>query len=173
MPSWFGRIRDGLARTAQQIRERLGEAGLGEPAPAESVSRAESGSRAVGVERLESLEALEDAMIAADVGLPATGQILDAVRADPRGSIGDRVGRVMRRILTDVTPAPALTTRPHVVLIVGVNGTGKTTTVGKLASWYRSEGKSVLVCAADTFREAAVEQLAVWVERAHVDFIRA
>jgi fused signal recognition particle receptor len=173
MPSWFGRIRDGLAKTAKQIRERLGETGLGEPAGAESGSVGESGRRAVGVERLESLEALEDAMIAADVGLPATGQILDAVRADPRGTLGERVGRVMRRILTDVTPAPAPTARPHVILIVGVNGTGKTTTVGKLANWYRSDGKSVLVCAADTFRAAAVEQLAVWVERANVDFIRA
>ena len=171
--SWFGRIRDGLAKTARQIRERLGETGLGEPAPLESQSVARSGSRAVGVERLESLEALEDAMIAADVGLPATGQILDAVRADSRGSLGDRVGRVMRRILTDVQPAPAPTTRPHVILVVGVNGTGKTTTVGKLASFYRSEGKSVLVCAADTFRAAAVEQLAVWVDRANADFIRA
>src|SRR5262245_57126725 len=150
MPSWFGRIRDGLAKTARQIRERLGETGLGEPAAPESQSVARSGSRAVGVERLESLEALEDAMIASDVGLPATGQILDAVRADARGSLGDRVGRVMRRILTDVPPAPAPTTRPHVILIVGVNGTGKTTTVGKLANFYRSEGKSVLVCAADT-----------------------
>jgi fused signal recognition particle receptor len=173
MASWFGRIRDGLAKTARQIRERLGETGLGEPAPPESRSSTGSGSRAVGVERLESLEALEDAMIAADVGLPATGQILDAVRADARGSLGDRVGRVMRRILTDVQPAPAPTTRPHVILIVGVNGTGKTTTVGKLASFYRSEGKSVLVCAADTFRAAAVEQLAVWVDRANADFIRA
>ena len=173
MPSWFGRIRDGLAKTAKQIRERLGETALGEPPGAESGSLVEAGRRAVGVERLESLEALEDAMIAADVGLPATGQILDAVRADPRGTLGERVGRVMRRILTDVTPAPAPTGRPHVILIVGVNGTGKTTTVGKLANWYRSEGKSVLVCAADTFRAAAVEQLAIWVERANADFIRA
>jgi fused signal recognition particle receptor len=173
MASWFGRIRDGLAKTARQIRERLGETGLDEPAPPESQSLPGSGSRAVGVERLDSLEALEDAMIAADVGLPATGQILDAVRADSRGSLGDRVGRVMRRILTDVPPAPAPTTRPHVILIVGVNGTGKTTTVGKLARFYRSEGQSVLVCAADTFRAAAVEQLAVWVDRAGADFIRA
>ena len=173
MASWFGRIRDGLAKTARQIRERLGETGLGDSAPPEPQSLARPGSRAVGVERLESLEALEDAMIAADVGLPATGQILDAVRGDSRGSLGDRVGRVMRRILTDVQPAPAATTRPHVILIVGVNGTGKTTTVGKLANFYRSEGKSVLVCAADTFRAAAVEQLAVWVDRANADFIRA
>ena len=112
-------------------------------------------------------------MIAADVGLPATGQILEAVRADARGSLGDRVGRVMRRILTDVPAAPEITTRPHVILIVGVNGTGKTTTVGKLANFYHSNGQSVLVCAADTFRAAAVEQLAIWVQRAQADFIRA
>jgi fused signal recognition particle receptor len=168
MASWFDRIRDGLAKTARQIRERLGDA-----APLGSDSPSPPGARAAGVERLESLEALEDAMIAADVGLPATGRILEAVRADPDGTLGARVGRVMRRILTDVTPAPAATTRPHVILIVGVNGTGKTTTVGKLANWYQSNGQSVLVCAGDTFRAAAVEQLAVWVERAHVDFIRA
>ena len=60
--------------------------------------------------------------------------------------------------------APAVTTTPHVVLIVGVNGTGKTTTVGKLANLYRQDGRSVLVCAADTFRAAAVEQLAVWTD---------
>jgi fused signal recognition particle receptor len=173
MASWFGRIRDGLAKTAKQIRERLGEAGLGDAEPSGPASRTQSDARAVGVERLQTLEALEDAMIAADVGLPATGLVLDAVREDSRGSLGDRVGRVMRQILTDVKAAPTTTTRPHVILIVGVNGTGKTTTVGKLANWYRSEGKSVLVCAADTFRAAAVEQLAVWVERARVDFIRA
>jgi len=66
-----------------------------------------------------------------------------------------------------------VTTVPHVILIVGVNGTGKTTTVGKLANLYRSMGRSVLVCAADTFRAAAVEQLAVWTERAGVDLVRA
>jgi fused signal recognition particle receptor len=168
MTAWFDRIRDGLAKTARQIRERLGEA-----APLGSESLSQPGARAAGVERLESLEALEDAMIAADVGLPATARILEAVRADPNGTLGARVGRVMRRILTDVTPAPAVTTRPHVILIVGVNGTGKTTTAGKLANWYQSSGQSVLVCAADTFRAAAVEQLAVWVERARADFIRA
>jgi fused signal recognition particle receptor len=66
-----------------------------------------------------------------------------------------------------------ITARPHVVLVVGVNGTGKTTTVGKLAHFYRSSGRSVLICAADTFRAAAVEQLAVWAERAGTDLIRA
>ena len=62
---------------------------------------------------------------------------------------------------------------PHVTLIVGVNGTGKTTTVGKLANLLKSSGKRPLVCAADTFRAAAVEQLAIWAERAHVDIVRA
>jgi fused signal recognition particle receptor len=168
MTSWFGRIRDGLAKTARQIRERLGDV-----PELETAAPALPGARPAAANRIESLEALEDAMIAADVGLPATGQILEAVRADSRGSIGDRVGRVMQRILADVKPAPAMATRPHVILVVGVNGTGKTTTVGKLANWYKSNGHSVLVCAADTFRAAAVEQLAVWVQRAGVDFIRA
>jgi fused signal recognition particle receptor len=168
MTSWFGRIRDGLAKTARQIRERLGDV----PVP-EAAAAAGPEGRPAAASRIETLAALEDAMIAADVGLPATGQILDAVGADSRGSIGDRAGRVMQRILTDVQPAPAMTARPHVILVVGVNGTGKTTTVGKLASWYKSNGHSVLVCAADTFRAAAVEQLAVWVQRAGVDFIRA
>jgi fused signal recognition particle receptor len=168
MSSWFGRIRDGLAKTARQIRERLGET-----VGVEADTPVGPAGRAAGVERIETLDALEDAMIAADVGLPATGQILEAVRADGRGSLGDRVGRVMRRILTDVPAAPEISTRPHVILVVGVNGTGKTTTVGKLANFYHSTGQSVLVCAADTFRAAAVEQLAVWVQRAQADFIRA
>jgi len=75
--------------------------------------------------------------------------------------------------LTDVPVAPMAPTSPHVVLVVGVNGTGKTTTVGKLAHYYRTSGRSVMVCAADTFRAAAVEQLAVWTQRAGVDLIRA
>jgi fused signal recognition particle receptor len=76
-------------------------------------------------------------------------------------------------LLNDVRQVPAAATKPHVVLVVGVNGTGKTTTVGKLAHLYRANGKSVMVCAADTFRAAAVEQLAIWTGRAGVDLVRA
>ena len=79
----------------------------------------------------------------------------------------------MLRLLSDVKAAPAIVSTPHVVLIVGVNGTGKTTTVGKLAHLYRAAGRSVMVCAADTFRAAAVEQLTIWAERAGADLIRA
>ena len=168
MPSFLSRIRDGLAKTAQQIRERLAVA---DAAPAAGTK---TGAPVAGQPLdLQTLDALEDALLTADVGLPATERILNAVRSDRDGSIRDRVVRVMRGILTDVQAMPAVTTRPYVVLVVGVNGTGKTTTVGKLANLYRSEGRSVLVCAADTFRAAAVEQLAVWTSRAGVDLVRA
>lgn len=169
MASLFSRFRDGLAKTAQQIRERLG---VDETRPASS-----PGARATAAPgkplTIESIEALEDALLTADVGLTATEKILDAVRADRDGSLRDRVGRVMLRILNDVQDAPAITSTPHVILIVGVNGTGKTTSVGKLANYYKSTGRSVMICAADTFRAAAVEQVAVWADRAGVDLIRA
>jgi fused signal recognition particle receptor len=163
MASLFARLKAGLAKTAQQIRERLNEATGGEPA-------APSRGATVGIDRIE---AIEDALIAADVGLPATEKILERVRAGNAGSLRDRVARVIQDVLTE-TPVPKMSaTKPHVVLIVGVNGTGKTTTVGKLARFYRDGGHSVMVCAADTFRAAAVEQLAVWTERAGVDLVRA
>lgn len=170
MSSFFDRIRSGLAKTARQIRDRLSEA-AGTTGTEETASAgAPSTGRAVAI---DSIEAVEDALIAADVGLAATTRIVEAIRADKNGSVGDRVRRVMLGILQDVRAAPAVTRRPHVVLIVGVNGTGKTTTVGKLANLFKTQGHSVMVCAADTFRAAAVEQLAVWASRAGVDLIRA
>ena len=167
MASLFDRIRSGLAKTAQQIRERIGAE------PARAAAPSPSNGRAVPV---DTFEAVEDALIAADVGLQATQRILEGVKAEPSGrgdALGARVARAVLAILEDVKPAPAITTVPHVILVVGVNGTGKTTTVGKLASLFRRQGRSVLVCAADTFRAAAVEQLAVWTERAGVDLVRA
>jgi fused signal recognition particle receptor len=162
-PSFLSRIKDGLAKTAQQIRERLGDAPA--PTPAVGATRA--------VVTAETAEAIEDALISADVGLAATERILSAVRRESGGSLRERVAAEVRRVLLDVAAAPETTTRPRVVLIVGVNGTGKTTTVGKLANLLKSSGQSVLVGAADTFRAAAVEQLAVWAERAGVGLIRA
>src|SRR6185436_14648173 len=114
-----------------------------------------------------------DALIAADVGLPATKRIVEAVRNDRQGSLSARVGREVRRILGETATPPTITSTPHIILVVGVNGTGKTTSVGKLANFYKTSGRSVLVCAADTFRAAAVEQLAVWTERAGVELVRA
>ena len=162
--SVLDRIKAGLAKTATQIRARLTE------------RRSEGAPGAAAPARRtipDSLEAVEDALIGADVGRLATERILAAVKTDPHGSVRDRVAREVERVLTAVESRPAATTRPRVVLVVGVNGTGKTTTVGKLANLYRAGGESVLIAAADTFRAAAVEQLAVWAERAGAELIRA
>jgi fused signal recognition particle receptor len=166
MASLFGRIRTALSRTAQQIRERLGDV-------ADAAGTPVSGAPAGSPVAVETLEAVEDALLSADVGLTATTDIIAAVRGERGGSLGERVGAVVGRILADVETPPPMTIRPHVVLVVGVNGTGKTTTVGKLARWYRGQGLSVVVGAADTFRAAAVEQVAVWASRADVDLVRA
>ena len=170
MASFFDRIRAGLTKTAQQIKQRLGDAVSDAPAPSPPGSTGAPSTRAVAV---DTVEAVEDALLGADVGLAATTRIVDAVRQERAGSVGDRVRRVMQGIFDDVKSAPQITTTPHVILVVGVNGTGKTTTVGKLANLHRSAGKSVMVCAADTFRAAAVEQLSVWAGRAGVDLVRA
>src|SRR5690349_12243099 len=116
MASFFDRIRSGLAKTAKQIRERLSDVtDAPESAPA-SAGAATSG-RAVTI---DTIEAVEDALISADVGLPATNRIIEAVRSERGGSPGERVRRVMLSILQDVRPAPPIRTQPHVILVVGV-----------------------------------------------------
>ncbi len=165
MASLFGRIRAALSRTADQIRERLAEAPEAGAAPG-----ALTAGRAV---EINTLEAVEDALIAADVGLQATTHIVEAVRQQPGGPLGERVGAAVREILGRVEQPAPVAAKPHVVLVVGVNGTGKTTTVGKLAQWHRAQGRSVVIGAADTFRAAAVEQIAIWAERADVPLVRA
>lgn len=179
MASLFARFKEGLAKTAQGIRERLAPlAAQAEPdgsAPGSSPGATSGRAALVAGRALEiaDYDALEEALLGADVGLAATDRIMTAVRAERSGSLRARVGAVMTRVLTDVPAAPAMTTQPHVILVVGVNGTGKTTSVGKLARLLQAEGRTVMVCAADTFRAAAVSQLAVWAERAGVDLIRA
>jgi fused signal recognition particle receptor len=162
---FFDKIKQSLSRTTQQLAERLEDVVRGADDP-------ERRSRPVDV---ETVEALEEALISADVGVAATDQIVSAVRARrERGeSLRDLVKTEIRAILASVDQPIPGGQAPHVVLIVGVNGTGKTTTVGKLARLLKESGKSPLICAADTFRAAAVEQLEVWATRAGVDFIRA
>jgi len=162
---FFDKIKLSLTRTTQQFVERF-----------EGVARrADEPARRSQPIDLETIEALEEALISADVGVAATGQIVEAVRArrGRGGSLGSLVKEEILEILRNVnTPAPQ-GHRPHVVMLVGVNGTGKTTTVGKLARLIKESGQSPLICAADTFRAAAVEQLAIWAARAGVDIIRA
>jgi fused signal recognition particle receptor len=162
---FFDRLREGLTRTTRQIVSRFEEI-------VQSADAREG--RGQPIDDL-TVEALEGVLLAADVGLPATRRILNAVkdRAGRGMSLRDLVKDEVRRIFDAVPPQPADGLRPHVTLIVGVNGTGKTTTIGKLASLLKARGKRPLVCAADTFRAAAVEQLEVWAARANVDIIRA
>jgi fused signal recognition particle receptor len=162
---FFDRIKESLTRTKQQFVERFEEVVRRADAP-------EQRSRPVDV---ETIEALEEALISADVGVAATDRIVEAVRTRDRrsASLRDLVKAEILSILRATDIAPANGQRPHIVMIVGVNGTGKTTTVGKLARLIKDQGKTPLICAADTFRAAAVEQLEIWATRAGVDFIRA
>ena len=162
---FFDKIKQSLTRTKEQFVERFEDV----------VKRADEPETRTQPIDIETIEALEEALISADIGVAATEQIVEAVRArrSRGGSLRDLVKEEIRAILRGAdTPAPD-GHRPHVVLIVGVNGTGKTTTVGKLAHLMKSSGKTPLICAADTFRAAAVEQLEIWARRAGVEIIRA
>ena len=163
---FFDKLRGGLSRTKQQIVGRFEEI----------VQKADADEQRTRPIDVDTIEALEELLISADVGIPATERIVMAVRGRARHgeSLRDLVKQEMRAIFDAVErPAHANGYRPHVTLIVGVNGTGKTTTIGKLANLLKSEGKQPLVCAADTFRAAAVEQLEIWAKRAAVDIVRA
>jgi fused signal recognition particle receptor len=153
---WLARLKAGLRRSSSRLTD--GIAGI------------------FGAGRLDdsSIEALEELLITADLG-PATaaglaaglkGRRLDqevtpeAVRA----ALADDVAAILGPVARPLVPDPGH--RPHVVLVVGVNGSGKTTTIGKLAKLFRDQGRSVMLAAADTFRAAAVEQLEIWGRRA-------
>jgi fused signal recognition particle receptor len=116
-------------------------------------------------------ERLEEALIMGDVGVRATAELIR--RLEARGELGDLATALAEEIEALMGPPPTLAVqaRPSVVLVVGVNGTGKTTTIGKLAARLHEHGRSVLVAAADTFRAAAEEQLEIWAERAGADFV--
>ncbi|MGI5900310.1 MAG: signal recognition particle-docking protein FtsY [Christensenellales bacterium] len=122
-------------------------------------------------------EELEEALIVADVGVPTTMHIVEKLRESIRENrikSPDKAKEELRRIISQLLDAPELEIKPPcIMLVVGVNGVGKTTTIGKVAARYREKGLSVMLCAADTFRAAAVDQLAIWAERAGVPIIRA
>ena len=162
---FFDKIKASLTRTKEQFVERFEEI----------VGRADEPSQRSRPVDVETLEALEEALISADVGVAASDQIVSAVRRKRTRSESLRtlVKNEILDILKAAEQVPPNGRIPHVVLIVGVNGTGKTTTVGKLARLIKESGKTPLICAADTFRAAAVEQLQIWATRANVDFIRA
>lgn len=122
---------------------------------------------------------LEERLILADLGVETTEKAVDGLREKVRAQklkTADEARTALREVLCGMlqvgSSALKLDTKPSVVLVIGVNGVGKTTTIGKIANQLRQQGKKVLLCAGDTFRAAAADQLEIWAERAHVDIIR-
>ncbi|MGZ4257091.1 MAG: signal recognition particle-docking protein FtsY [Gaiellaceae bacterium] len=148
----FARLRESLGKSRRALTEELALTSFD---PADEAS----------------WERLEEALIAADVGVPATAELVQ--RLEARGDAAD-LGAALQEEIARMLGEPGrleLRARPSVLLVVGVNGTGKTTTIGKLAAQLREHGRLVLVAAADTFRAAAEEQLEIWAKRAGADFV--
>ena len=126
-----------------------------------------------------ALEELEEILIMSDVGTKAASEIMTVIREKARkgeakdvDSVRDLLKREMTEMLGEPHPLAIFGNKPFVILAVGVNGTGKTTTIGKLASRFRSQGLSVLLAAGDTFRAAGIEQLEIWSQRADTQFVK-
>ncbi len=149
---FFGRLRDSLSKSRRALVAELGA----------SFDPADE----------EAWERLEEALIRADVGVPATAELVQRLEArGVAGHLGDALAEEVATLFGDPPTLVRAPEQPTVVLVVGVNGTGKTTTIGKLARKLSEHGRSVLVGAADTFRAAAEEQLEIWAERAGADFV--
>jgi len=163
-PSFLDRMKEAVSRTRENLAERIEDA--------------VSFNKEIDRNTLDDLEAT---LIGADLGTTTTHEVLDKLRekAD-RKQIKDvdELKRLLKEellaILTAANSQPVqkVDGTPEVILVVGVNGTGKTTTIGKLAQVFRSQGKNVLMCAADTFRAAAIEQLEIWGQRTGTEVIK-
>lgn len=187
--SFFGKLKERLFKSSARLSEGLDEI-VAEPeaAPAPEAQAPRPGllARLTGdtaPKRLVDdamLESLEDLLIRADMGVDTAARVTANIA---EGRLGRRIGTdELRRALSDeiarildpvARPLPLYPQKPQVVLVVGVNGSGKTTTIGKLASQFRAAGKKVVIAAGDTFRAAAVEQLQVWGKRAGVPVLTA
>ncbi len=163
-PSFLDRMKDAVTRTRENLAERLEEV----------VSFRQEIDR-------ETLDDLEATLIGADLGTATTHEVLGALREKvDRKQINnaEELKRVLKEellgILTRASTQPVqkVADEPEVILVVGVNGTGKTTTIGKLSQTLRAQGKSVILCAADTFRAAAIDQLEVWGQRTSTEVIK-
>jgi fused signal recognition particle receptor len=158
---FFNRLKRGLSKTREILTTDIDDLF--------------SGNRKLDDELLEELEEL---LITSDIGVSTAMDIMDSIvkkaseikgAQDLKQVLKNEIAGIMGHV------APAMDTRPekpHVVMVVGVNGVGKTTTIGKLAARQTQQGKKVLIAAADTFRAAAIEQLAIWAERARADIVK-
>lgn len=160
--SWLSRLSSGLHKTSQSL-----SAGIGDVFTKRKLDEA-------------MLESLEELLIATDVGVVTATRVVDALRTakfdkdvddyEVRGFLASEIAKELAPIAIPFAIDESI--KPYVVLVVGVNGNGKTTTIGKLAQKLSLEGKKVMLGAADTFRAAAIEQLAVWATRANVPLVR-
>lgn len=158
----FARLMEGLSKTKSNIMGRVDDI-------LNSYTKIDE----------DLLEELEEVLITADVGLTTTMDIIDQLRVmikkrgvtDPL-EVRDLLKEIISNILTEGNPKIEIDPSPAVIVMVGVNGVGKTTTIGKLAQKYRKDGKKVMLAAADTFRAAATEQLDIWATRVGVDIIK-
>ena len=157
---FLAKLREGLAKTKNAIWGRI-----------DSMLKA-----FVKVDE-DLLEELEELLITADVGVGTTEEILDRLRdqiKEGRLKEPQQIKDVLKEIIADLIgdgEALQLTTKPSVILVIGVNGAGKTTSIGKISKRLKKAGKKVVVAAADTFRAAAIDQLSVWCDRAGVDLV--
>jgi fused signal recognition particle receptor len=155
---WFGRLKAGLSRSAGQLGNSIG---------------------ALFTKRKldqDALDELEETLIQADLGIATAGKIVAAIAKDRfdkditadeiKAALADSVAELLRPVEQPLDFTAPANGEPRVILVVGVNGVGKTTTIGKIASRLREQGQSVMLAAGDTFRAAAVEQLKIWGERA-------
>jgi len=159
--SWLKKLTSGLSKTSARVTSSLSSL-LGRS----SIDAA-------------SIEEVEDALISADLGTAAAARLAERVRRHKfdgevtaqalAAALADGITEILEPVAAPLVPQPG--NRPHVVLLVGVNGSGKTTTAGKLAQQWRREGKSVMLAAGDTFRAAAIEQLQIWGERTGTEVI--
>ena len=155
---YFSRLKQRLAKTRQSFAEGFG--------------RILTGKKKIDAAVLEQIEEL---LITADVGVQTATELIDRISA--QAADVEELQKVLRTEILSILsryarPAPASATAPHVIMVVGVNGVGKTTTIGKLAARFTAQGRSVLIAAGDTFRAAAADQLAIWAERAGAGIIR-
>jgi fused signal recognition particle receptor len=162
-PGLLDRLKAGIQKTRSGLLDRLEDALAGRKEIDAAV-----------------LDEIEETLYTADIGVPTTTEIVERLRERAERHLlgdGDELKRLIREHLLEVLegaerPMPHVASPPAVVMVVGVNGSGKTTTIGKLARRYQTEGRKVLLCAADTFRAAAIEQLEVWGQRTGAEVIR-
>lgn len=161
--SFFHRLKIGLSRTSEQLLDGLGNLMLGKKQL-----------------DAELLEALTDRLVVADVGIMATQKLMlklaEQMKRSQSNDLSTLISHLQQLLIAELQPSeiPLIVDRdkiPFVILMIGINGAGKTTTVGKLAKYFQTQGKSVMLAAGDTFRAGAVEQLQSWGERNHVAVI--